>query len=192
MGGGNNSKTNNNKASSDDKCNFDARQNAIKVRFAFSQITIEVVPKKTKREKERKRKVVEVVAGGDTLSLSLSLFQLATSVQILVQLVQLLAIDFGAFVLFSLGFFSLSLSFSVSGFLSAGIFHRERIKSAKFHDLRQIASILSSKLGEDMPTVHVLWYLLHATYASTGTYSVYSLRGSRTILLCKGQKGKRE
>lgn len=72
MGGGNNSKTNNNNATSDDKCNFGARQNAIKLRFAFSQITIEVVPKTTKREKERKRKVVGVVAERDTLSFSLS------------------------------------------------------------------------------------------------------------------------
>lgn len=55
MGGGNNSKTNNNNATSDDKCNFDARQNAIKLRFAFSQITIEVVPKKRPREGKKGR-----------------------------------------------------------------------------------------------------------------------------------------
>lgn len=74
MGGGNNSKTNNNNATSDDKCNFDARQNAIKLRFAFSQITIEVVPKKDQERERKKEKSCRGSCGkGHKHSLSYSL-----------------------------------------------------------------------------------------------------------------------
>lgn len=130
-----------------------------------------------KKDQERERKEEKSCRGSCRIghTLFLSLFQLEASVQILVQLAQLLAIDFGVFVLFSLVFFSLSLSlslvFRLLAFFTTRTMHIEK-KSAKFHDLRQIASILSSKWGEDMPTVHVLWYLLHDIYMQGRAHTV--------------------